>query len=72
VSGGSYDAAARRALEKALRTGSPLVCPACGAALASHPVEPPAAVAYVRHRTLVICPRCHRSGSLDAKRPATQ
>jgi hypothetical protein len=68
MNGGSYDAAVRRDLERALHDGQELACPGCQAPLARHPVPAPAAVSYVRHRLLVICPRCHRSATLDLPR----
>ena len=65
----SYDAAQRRGLEDALRAGQELHCPVCGGVLNARPVEPPAAVSYVRHRVWVICPQCKRSASLDLPPP---
>jgi hypothetical protein len=62
---GAYDAAQRRVLATALASGRELLCPACGSNVTATPVDPPPAVAYVRHRVLVICPRCRRSASLD-------
>jgi hypothetical protein len=65
--GGAYDAAQRRVLATALASGRELLCPACGSDVTATPVDPPAGVAYVRRRVLVICPRCRRSAGLDAK-----
>jgi hypothetical protein len=65
---GSYTPDQRRALEAALDEGRTVPCPACGGAIAMQPVQPPAEVAYVRHRVLIICSGCRRSASLDTRR----
>jgi hypothetical protein len=66
--GGSFDAVERRALQEALASGAPLLCPRCAVPLTQQRVDPGGVVAYVRRRRLVICPTCRRSASLDVKR----
>ncbi|HSJ06710.1 MAG TPA: hypothetical protein VK936_08410 [Longimicrobiales bacterium] len=61
----AYDAEQRRELERALREGVALACPACGAELSRQPVQRSPEVAYVRRRVWVVCPGCRRSASLD-------
>jgi hypothetical protein len=61
----SYDAAARRRLADALRSGVAPHCPECGTPLAAHPIGPRADLPYVRRRVLLICPTCRRSAALD-------
>lgn len=65
---GSYDAAQRRALERALQEGDPLHCPVCGAKLTRQTVQPTPEVSYVRRRVWVLCPGCRRTASLDVRR----
>jgi hypothetical protein len=66
---GSFTAAERRRLAAALGRGEPLACPHCNVPLTSQPVTPDPRVPYVRHRLLVLCPRCRRSASLDQPEP---
>lgn len=63
--GGGFDAAARRTLESALRSGERLRCPVCDVALTLQTVEPQRSVSYVRRRLWVLCPSCRRTASLD-------
>lgn len=62
----SFTAAERRTLEAALRAGEPLHCPACNAAVTQHPVQAPPGVSYVRHRVLLVCAGCRRSGAVES------
>lgn len=64
----SYDAAARRQLEQALKAGHPLRCPVCDEELSVRDVGAQRDVSYVRHRVFVLCPGCRRSGALDRPR----
>lgn len=68
TAGGGFDAAQRRELEEALRAGTSLLCPECGAELTQQRVEPRPEVAYVRRRVWVLCPGCRRTAGLDVKR----
>jgi hypothetical protein len=61
----SFTAAERRALEAALGAGEPLHCPACNAAVMQQPVQAPPGVSYVRHRVLLVCTGCRRSGAIE-------
>lgn len=63
--GGGFDAAARRQLEKALRDGAPLLCPSCAVELSRQGVAHNPEVAYVRRRVWVLCPVCRRTAGLD-------
>lgn len=65
---GSYTAAQRRELARALEDDAPLTCPVCGATLARREVSPSPALAYVRRRVLLICPSCKRSAAIDLPR----
>jgi hypothetical protein len=64
----AFTAEERRAIGAGIEQGGDLRCPACGAALAATAVEPPAEVAYVRRRVLVVCAGCRRSASVDVRR----
>lgn len=64
---GGYTAEQRRTIAAALGAEASAACPVCGAVLTRQDVEPPAAVAYVRHRVWVLCPGCRRSASVDVK-----
>ncbi len=61
----SYSPAERRVLADAVRCGERPICPACGAAVAQHPVGAKPELPYVRHRILLICPSCKRSVAVD-------
>lgn len=63
----AFSAAERRALERAVRAGDPLLCPACGAGLSRREVPAATQVAYVRHRVWLLCPSCKRTGAVDAR-----
>jgi hypothetical protein len=65
--GGGFDAAARRRIEETLRRGDDLRCPDCDTLLVGRRLDAPPGVSYVRHRILIICPACHRSGGFDAR-----
>ncbi len=64
----SYTPAERRALATAVARDEALLCPSCGARLARHDVGAPAAMPYVRHRVLLVCPGCGRSVAVDTPR----
>jgi hypothetical protein len=64
VTGTGFDSTERKDIVAAIAAGEEPNCPVCGKALASRPVEHPN-VSYVRHRVLLICPGCHRSGGFD-------
>jgi hypothetical protein len=68
MTGGSFNAAARHALEDALRAGQPLLCPECNIVLNRQDVAQTKEVSYVRHRVWLLCPQCRRSASVDVKR----
>ena len=55
----------KKAIEKALREGRAPRCPRCREGLDVRPVPRPPAVSYVRHRSLVTCPRCGCHAALD-------
>ncbi|HUG02440.1 MAG TPA: hypothetical protein VML95_11285 [Longimicrobiales bacterium] len=55
-----------RALEAALSRGEVPTCPRCAGALAISRVGTPPEVAYVRRRTLLVCPACRISAAVDA------
>lgn len=59
----------RRALGASLRSGAPLECPRCGAALDRREVPPRPDISYVRDRVWVTCTSCRRTGVLDRKQP---
>ncbi|HSM35901.1 MAG TPA: hypothetical protein VK837_05820 [Longimicrobiales bacterium] len=62
-----FSAGESRRLEQALRNGEPVACPRCGADLAASEVRKPPEVAYVRTRTLLVCPGCGASGAVEAR-----
>lgn len=63
-----YTARQRVELEAELSGGAAAPrCPVCLIEVSVQAVAPPAEVAYVRRRILVICPQCRRSASLDLK-----
>jgi len=61
----SFTREEQRAIERAHRADSPLVCPRCATDLDSRPVARPPTVSYVRHRTLVTCPGCGCHAAID-------
>ena len=63
-----YDADEEALLLDALRRGTPLRCPRCGAAVGRRAVPPERAVAYVRRRVWLSCEGCGRSVVLDERR----
>jgi len=67
MTGGGFDAAARRTFEAALRTGEVPRCPFCDVELSRQEVARTQEVAYVRHRVWLLCPTCRRSASVDLK-----
>lgn len=64
---GTYTLEERRSLRRALVSGEPLLCPACGTFLDRREVPPRADVSYVRDRVWVVCPECHGSAVLDRR-----
>lgn len=63
---GPYTADERRRLAEALREGQALRCP-CGGTLHREVLEARKDVAYVRRRTLLVCPQCRRSATFDVR-----
>ena len=60
-----YAAEHRRVLTAALRSGAPLECPVCGAAVQIMRLPPAPDIAYVRNRVRVRCTGCRRTATLD-------
>jgi hypothetical protein len=65
--GGAYDAASRRRIADQLALGKAPRCPVCDSPLAQSAVATPPGVPYVRKRLLLVCSRCRRSATLDAR-----
>jgi uncharacterized protein with PIN domain len=63
---GSYTAAQRRTLTRAVADGEAVVCPVCETPVAIRAVERPDEVSYVRHRVWLLCPSCKRTAAVDA------
>ena len=61
----SFTPAQRRALAAAAQHGGAIACPVCDVPMAHHAVGAQPELPYVRHRLLLICPRCRRSVSVD-------
>lgn len=64
MTGVGFTAAERRRVRVALAGSGEPACPACGTLLVRRPVDRPD-LSYVRHRVLLVCPGCQRSGGFD-------
>ncbi|MCI0435414.1 MAG: hypothetical protein L0271_17485 [Gemmatimonadetes bacterium] len=65
-----FDRDERHRIEQAIAAGEPPDCPRCALPLERRPVDPGPAVAYVRHRVLLLCARCGGHASVDQPRDA--
>lgn len=65
----TYSEEERNAIAKAMRDGTPAVCPRCASPLDEWPVPPRPDVSYVRDRMWLVCGPCSRSVVMDRHEP---
>ncbi|HSG49495.1 MAG TPA: hypothetical protein VLA43_16870 [Longimicrobiales bacterium] len=56
------------ALRRCWRDTGEAACPRCGVPLEARSIPSPTAVSYVRRRSWLACPRCHRAVIADDPR----